>query len=463
MAYFDRQWGWGPPIENINDAMRGILSRERDGMDRYNWAMGLARYHALEFGQHSAVSIMDPIYIGKLLESDEVNIFHEPRVFEMIARYCLLNANEKDKVMHEMVKSLRLPLIRPQYIIDEIEPAVRPNGKCRELLKEAYRWHLVPEEREKMRLDSPVRTRPRNPYIRIISVGSHDMETCNILELYDTKEKEWNRMKDIEIDRTHTSSIMVDCRVMIVGGKVDGKPSGRVQCYDVITATMLEEEPLLTPRYNASLVTMGFGFATVLYVLGGRNEDGCLDSVEKWDPDNREWLYGKEMEFKREEFGVVAWDNRLWVAGGRCGDVWFETLEMFKPKKNKWKFRADMNQPRPYCKMVVAGYNFYAMGGYTEGEGERNLFTLERYDPYEDKWTLLANMNICSGPISVGAIGDKIIVFDGKPDENGQSRAEYFVDSNYKWLNFDPFKHHRANASIITIPYFMNRMRLAKR
>lgn len=48
MTYFDRQWGWGPPIETINDAMRGILCRERDGKDRYNWSMGLARYHALE-------------------------------------------------------------------------------------------------------------------------------------------------------------------------------------------------------------------------------------------------------------------------------------------------------------------------------------------------------------------------------------------------------------------------------
>lgn len=59
---------------------------------------------------------MDPIYIGKLLESDEVNVFHEPRVFDMIAKFCLLNGNDKDKVVHHMLKSLRLPLMHPQVL-----------------------------------------------------------------------------------------------------------------------------------------------------------------------------------------------------------------------------------------------------------------------------------------------------------------------------------------------------------
>lgn len=67
------------------------------------------------------------------------------------------------------------------------------------------------------------------------------------------------------------------------------------------------------------------------------------------------------MEFKREEFGVVTWDNRIWVAGGRSDNVWLETLEMYKPKKNKWKFRADMNQPRPYCKASHKNFMKYIM------------------------------------------------------------------------------------------------------
>lgn len=76
--------------------------------------------------------------------------------------------------------------ISSQFIIDEVEPLVRPNGNCREFLKEAYRWHLVPEERNQMSIDSPVRTKPRNPNIRIIAVGSHEMEVIYNIILYNT-------------------------------------------------------------------------------------------------------------------------------------------------------------------------------------------------------------------------------------------------------------------------------------
>ncbi|NXT01882.1 KLD7A protein, partial [Jacana jacana] len=74
----------------------------------------------------------------------------------------------------------------------------------------------------------------------------------------------------------------------------------------------------------------------------------------------------------------------------------------YDPLTNIWREICPMNQARPHCKLVALDGHLYAIGGEC-------LYTVERYDPRQDRWTFTAPL-----PHDTFAVAHTATVCDGK-------------------------------------------------
>uniref|UniRef100_A0A4X2KC24 Kelch domain containing 7A n=1 Tax=Vombatus ursinus TaxID=29139 RepID=A0A4X2KC24_VOMUR len=77
--------------------------------------------------------------------------------------------------------------------------------------------------------------------------------------------------------------------------------------------------------------------------------------------------------------------NYLFVVAGcqRVGGQASNRMFCYNPLTGIWREMCPLNQARPHCKLVVLDGYVYAIGGEC-------LYTVERYDPRQDRWTFVA-------------------------------------------------------------------------
>ena len=166
----------------------------------------------------------------------------------------------------------------------------------------------------------------------------------------------------------------------------------------------IKMEDMKTPRrYLAvGVLTEAFG-KQYLYAVGGEQSGERLKAVEKYDPVNNTWTNVEPMLTERINFGVgVLTDSRdgkqyMYAVGGMSEYLYLDSVERYDPSTNTWTSVAPMLQKRSYHTVSVVTEDdnkqyMYAVGGMDRDNSVR-LKTVERYDPFENKWTSVADMS----------------------------------------------------------------------
>ena len=81
------------------------------------------------------------------------------------------------------------------------------------------------------------------------------------------------------------------------------------------------------------------------------------------------------------------------VAGGYDGDRNLDTIEMYDPFKNEWSFySASLPLPLQGLQMVNShslNYLAYVIGGFGDSENQKNIYGFSR----TEQWKLVGNLN----------------------------------------------------------------------
>lgn len=80
----------------------------------------------------------------------------------------------------------------------------------------------------------------------------------------------------------------------------------------------------------------------------------------------------------------------LYVMGGVDDTKRLDSVEYFIPYSNKWTHAAPMNEKRTGAQAGVANGCLYVFGGL--GDEDVTSSSIEKYDPVEDKWTLVIHI-----------------------------------------------------------------------
>ncbi|XP_009994094.1 PREDICTED: kelch domain-containing protein 7A [Chaetura pelagica] len=131
----------------------------------------------------------------------------------------------------------------------------------------------------------------------------------------------------------------------------------------------------------------------------------------------------------------------------------------YNPLTNIWREICPLNQARPHCKLVALDGHLYAIGGEC-------LYTVERYDPRQDRWTFAAPLphdtfavahmaTVCDGEIYVtgGTLRYVLLRYSARSDSwrvslvgGGKDRTVELVSANGFIYRFD--LHRSAGISV---------------
>jgi len=84
----------------------------------------------------------------------------------------------------------------------------------------------------------------------------------------------------------------------------------------------------------------------------------------RYDPDTRQWSYITPMLSPRSTAGVAPLDGKLHVVGGRDSNSCLNTVESYDPHTNRWTSLPPMSVKRGGVGVTVLFEKLYAIGGH---------------------------------------------------------------------------------------------------
>ena len=132
------------------------------------------------------------------------------------------------------------------------------------------------------------------------------------------------------------------------------------------------------------------------------------------------WTQKADMPTPRAIAGSAVVDGKIYVIGG--APVPFgatRAMEEYDPKTDTWKKRADMPTIRQGLYAAAVDGIIYAIGGCEVAPGvDRDISTVEAYDPATDTWTKKADMPTARTLSAIAVVDGIIYVICGAFDDN---------------------------------------------
>lgn len=95
----------------------------------------------------------------------------------------------------------------------------------------------------------------------------------------------------------------------------------------------------------------------------------------------------ESMQYERYNYAATTMYGRIYVAGGQATpDLHLCSVECYNPVDNKWTKIANMNFPRSNFALAESKGMLYAIGHHK---------SVERYDPVRDVWTTVRTKFNC--------------------------------------------------------------------
>ncbi|KAM7537571.1 hypothetical protein Aperf_G00000064528 [Anoplocephala perfoliata] len=319
----------------------------------------------------------------KLIESDDLQVSNEERVFHSIIGWCEYtpplsstsaespklsrslqslqflspssspssstiktnflrsdnSTSSRLRFLPELLSRVRLPLLSAQFIRDVVSknPHIRADMACRDLLDEARDLLLMPESVSTSKCSFVCRPRRGQEVIGVIyAVGG---------------------------GLTNASTTVSASN----GAPNEGFPgqSGELQsfveAYNPLVDRWEVVESMSSERSRYAVVAL----KGCLYAIGGLDAHSRLNTVEKFDPKTGIWERVASMNYRRSALGAAVLNERIYVCGGYDGVSSLRTCEVYNPEQNRWQVIPSMMECRSAGGVVaLEDGRLFAIGGH---------------------------------------------------------------------------------------------------
>lgn len=402
--------------------------------------------HFTEITQHEEFIRLPPDEVKKILNSDDLNVPNEEVVFHALTSWVNHNEENRRKDLGDLLRTIRLPLLSPEFIIDKIEnnPLFVSDDLCRKLVIEALTYHLLPLQQP---LLQSIRTRPRKSTVGTMYVigGYSTSSGLTSIEKYNVRTNTWHYVGNVWSNRLQYATALLKGQLYVVGGREGLKTLSSVECYDFLSKTWVTAPPMKTQRH-------GLGAAVLegcLYAVGGHDGWSYLNNVERWDPEACRWSYVASLSRHRSTVGVACLDNRLYAVGGRDGNSCLNIVEQYNPFTNNWKLMEPMQMNRGGVALGVANGFLYALGGHDAPREQSRFSCVERYNPKTNTWTMVASLSMGRDAIGVCLLGHQLFAVGGYDGEQYVNIVEAYDTQTNEWHIMAPVSSGRARSCIV--------------
>lgn len=248
----------------------------------------------------------------------------------------------------------------------------------------------------------------------------------------------------------HTSTLLADGRVLVVGGSSSGQAAASV-AFDSASSTWSQSGLLNTPRgmHTATLLADGR-----LLVTGGVGASGPLDGSEVFDSQTGQWTVAPALEGKRySHTATLLKDGKVLVTGGSDGDPMrpLARTEVFNPAANAWKTVQPLVQRRMgHRSVLLADGRVLVMGGLAD---TLPIASTEIYDPHTEGWTAMNPMLTARGAFAMALLpSGKVMVAGGGSNSSYLQSVEVFDPATNNWTAMAGMLNGRREFQLVPLP-----------
>lgn len=159
--------------------------------------------------------------VQDLISNSQLNICSEEKVFVAVLNWVKHDLSERKKHISELMSHVRLPLVNREFLMScvETEPLVREDFHCKELLLEAMKYHLLPEQRSSLVSQRTLERRPEGMRQYIFAVGGGSLFAIhNECECYNPKTNAWMTISPMSSRRSRAGVTALRKLLYVVGG-----------------------------------------------------------------------------------------------------------------------------------------------------------------------------------------------------------------------------------------------------
>ncbi|XP_023555222.1 kelch-like protein 17 isoform X3 [Octodon degus] len=366
----------------------------------------------------------------ELVSSDSLNVPSEEDVYRAVLSWVKHDVDTRRQHVPRLMKCVRLPLLSRDFLLGHVdaESLVRHHPDCKDLLIEALKFHLLPEQRGVL---GTSRTRPRRcegagPVLFAVGGGSL-FAIHGDCEAYDTRTDRWHVVASMSTRRARVGVAAVGNRLYAVGGYDGTSDLSTVESYDPVTNTWQPEVSMGTRRSCLGVAALH----GLLYSAGGYDGASCLNSAERYDPLMGTWTSIAAMSTRRRYVRVATLDGNLYAVGGYDSSSHLATVEKYEPQVNSWSPVASMLSRRSSAGVAVLEGSLYVAGG---NDGTSCLNSVERYSPKAGAWESVAPMNIRRSTHDLVAMDGWLYAVGGNDGSSSLNSIEKYNPRTNKWV-----------------------------
>lgn len=198
------------------------------------------------------------------------------------------------------------------------------------------------------------------------------------VESYDPAADSWTRLPDLPEPRHHSMAAVVGDRLYSIGGFSESGFTATEDVWELVGDIWVNRARLPRP--------VGAGAAVVLdgriFVVGGAPDGG----LHAYDPADDTWETLPAPSRFREHVAAVVYGGEIWALAGREPGLIHDSVEIYDPAANAWRPGPTLDQPRSGFGAVVSGEFIYVAGGEVF-DPDQALDSTERFDPTIGDWT----------------------------------------------------------------------------
>ncbi|XP_053516599.1 kelch-like protein 17 isoform X4 [Artibeus jamaicensis] len=276
----------------------------------------------------------------ELVSSDSLNVPSEEDVYRAVLSWVKHDVDARRQHVPRLMKCVRLPLLSRDFLLGHVdaESLVRHHPDCKDLLIEALKFHLLPEQRGVL---GTSRTRPRRcegagPVLFAEPVWCDQLKNC----------PPWSPQPTASLGPSCCPSTSPS-----LGGGSLFAIHGDCEAYDTRTDRWHVVASMSTRRARVGVAAVG----NRLYAVGGYDGTSDLATVESYDPVTNTWQAEVSMGTRRSCLGVAVLHGLLYAAGGYDGASCLNSAERYDPLTGTWTSVAAMSTRRRYVRVAVLG------------------------------------------------------------------------------------------------------------
>jgi N-acetylneuraminic acid mutarotase len=250
------------------------------------------------------------------------------------------------------------------------------------------------------------------------------------VDVYNPATDSWRQVTDLPTPRGHftSSTLVVDGRILIVGGSINGGSHGRATdemlMYDPVSKVWLFLPKL--PNLNYRKTPVATLIDGRLYVING-GTDGAPTSTVFSAQLPGTWETGKNMTQAMGEVTAGIIGNKLYVVGERS----LQATLAYDLGLGTWTANNTLAKRPDYGNHhagEVINNKWYLFGGLTRGQGKVQI-----YDPATNTWSRGADMPYAGGSIASALIDGKVYVAGGIVGSATMNTAAVYDPANDSW------------------------------